>query len=285
MDQTVKTSSSKLDLYFLFILAFQYVVIHIMWLVWAVDDIRFIIMLNVTFALAIISYFSSIVFCLSSCMVTVFGYGTYVLFLSLSNESTVHATDYFWIAAVPALCMVVSLYKKYLSGIQDKIQKINEEYDTMVGFDRHTKLFNARMFYTLLERLIKMAIFGQMQLCVMLVKLNYFDEILKIIGPKAMNDLLKSIGTMLDNVIQSKGLLFSMEEKGYFAIILNNNLEEADLLRKKMKESIADISLRNKSDCYSLNIELKTGIAQYNPNITGAMQFKACAEKEMEYDV
>ncbi len=285
MSNPLKKASLKLDLYFLLLVAFVYAFCTVIWFIWASDNLMFVIMLNVMFLFVVTSYFTSMMFCLSACVFFVFSYGSYILYLSLSKQYPVNVMSYFWILAIPLICIVVSFFRKYMAEVQAQIHAINEKLETTVGFHENTNLLNERMFHKILNNYIAMASRKNIELCVMLIKLNYFDDIAKIIGAKAMDDLLKTIADSIDGLSRSEDLAFFLDEEGVFSLIMISNLEGADRVKKSIKASVKDIDVQEKVKSFSLKLELKIGIAEYTADINDSIELRNAAKTNMEYDV
>lgn len=287
MNRFMKNAATKIDLYFIIALAFCYAFINIMWFMKdaGVNDLMFIILLNVMFALVIISYFSSVMFCLCTCFVFILGYGSYVLYVSLFMKQSVGTMAYVWLVLIPVSCIIAVFYRTYIVEVQEQIMRLNIAAETTLGFDENTKLLNERMFYHDLNRFMSMAKRGHMSVCVMLIKLSYYRDILKLIGEDAMQELLKDLGERIGELTRNEDIQFFMDDKGIYSLILITDYQGAELVRDRIKKTVTETSLQERMKLFSLSLELKIGIAQYSDDIANALAFKNLAEKDMEYDV
>lgn len=285
MKNTLKNAIQKIDLYFILLLAFIYVFLNIVVFVGNTSDLPFIIMLNILFVLTVISYFTSIVFCLISCIVFIFVYGSYILYSALILQKTATTMSYLWIAIIPLCCILVAFFRTYISEVEQEIVKFNIASETIVGFDESTNLLNERMFYYELKRYIAMASRGYIKVSLMLIKLKYFDSIVRLIGTNAMSELMRDIGIKIGEFTRIEDIQFFVDEKGVFSLILISDAAGAAIVRDRLKNGVKEIEMQEKMKLFSLYLELKIGIAEYNDELKSAQEFRELAEKNMEFDV
>lgn len=285
MKNTLKNAVQKIDLYFILLLAFVYMFVNIIIFVGNTGDLSFIVMLNILFVLTVISYFTSIVFCLISCIVFIFSYGSYILYSALFLQQTASTMSYLWIAIIPLCCILVAFFRNYITEVQQELVKFNIASETIVGFDESTNLLNERMFYYELKRFMAMASRGYIKVSIMLIHLKYFDSILRLIGTNAMTDIMRDIGTKIGELTRVEDIQFFVDEKGAYSLILISDAAGAAIVRDRLKDGVKEIEMQEKMKLFSLHLELKIGIAEYNAELISAQEFRELAEKNMEFDV
>lgn len=285
MNKELRNAGKKIDIYFLMILAFSYVFANIIFFWAGAEDVAFVVLLNIMFILAVVAYFSSAIFSLSACLFFVFAYGSYVLYASLYLKLPVDMMDYLWVALIPIHSIIVTFYKRYLSEIQKQVTYLNKLSDTTLGFDEHTNLLNERMFYHDLSRFMSMARRGHIKLCLMNIKLKFYDDIKKLIGEAAMDGLLRDIGEKINQLTRNEDLQFFTDKKGGYSLIMITDLEGANLVRRRIKRDIQETGIKERMKLFSLNLDLMVGIAEYDEGIKNSLEFKERAQKDMEYDV
>lgn len=285
MKNTLKNATQKIDLYFILLMSFVYIFLNVVIFVGDTTDLSFIILLNVLFVLTVLSYFTSIVFCLISCILFIFSYGSYILYSALILQKTASTMSYLWIVIIPLCCILVAFFRTNISEVEQELVKFNIASETLVGFDESTNLLNERMFYYELKRYMAMASRDYIKVTLVLIKLKYFDSIVRLIGEKAMTALMRDIGAKIGEFTRVEDIQFFVDEKGVYSLILISDEAGAAIVRDRLKNGVKEIEMQEKVKLFSLHLELKIGIAQYNSEITSVQEFRDFAEKNMEFDV
>lgn len=281
----LKNSAQKLDLFFLFMLAVAYIFSYIVRYVPGDSDTFFIVMLNIFFLLIVICYFSNVVTSLISCLIFVFGYGSYILYEAIIAQKSVQTASYIWLAVIPVGCIVTAFYRTYLADVQERITKLDSTVGTLSGFDENTGMLNERMFYHELGRYMAMALRGYIKMTLVLVKIKYYDDILRIVGTEGIGDIFKAVGDAIGKFTRVEDAQYFVDEKGVFSIIAITDKAGAEIIKERLKDNMKDIELEQRLYRYDLSMELKIGIAEFTPEVKSAPEFRQLALKNMEYDV
>ena len=242
-------------------------------------------MIDLLFIFVVVSYFSSIIMSVVACFVFVFGYGSYLLYLTIFARQAVDPISCFWIVVIPVFCIVTSFYRNYLLEIQEKISTLNDSVELLSGFDENTNLLNERMFYYQLKLYMSMAKRGYINVCVIVVKLKYYHDIENLVGKQSMADIMSSIGDIVTDTTRIEDIQFLFDEKGVFTLIAITDLAGAEIIKGRMKEKVKNMELFGRLKVYNLDLELKVGIAQCSDEITNEIELKNLADKNLEYDV
>lgn len=244
-----------------------------------------LIMLSALFAVILISYFNGTIAALTSVVVSIFFYGSYVLYGNIVLRQTVEMHVYFWLVMFPAAAISASFIGSKIRDIQVENSKLKENYSAFVTIDQSTGLNNAQVFLIVLNQYMSLAKRHKLTLTLMLVKLSYFEDIRSIIGESKMGFILKEIGKRVTESTRMEDSSYILEDGRTFALLLFTDAKGASIVKDRIKEKVSAYNHGNSNKTVSINIELKIGIAQYNEHIQGVMEYRRLAEKDMEYDV
>lgn len=282
---TSRNTAAAVDIAFVAILTLFYLLVNAIRFAGVTENLQFIIMVNVLFALVVISYFAGVLTSLILCMIFVFGYGSYILYTSLFLQTNVSLMDCLWIVFIPVVCVLVCFFRTYVYDLQSNVEKYNIAAETTLGFDETTNLLNERMFHYELRRYMAMAGRGYIKVSLMMIRLNYYDDILRLIGRKGMDGLLRDIGERVGEMTRTEDVQFFVDERGVFSLILISDSNGASIVRDRIKDKIKNIEMQEKMKIYKLNLELKIGITEYSESVRDSIEFRQLAEKNMEFDV
>ena len=93
----------------------------------AAHYIQNLVMLNVTFLVILITYFSNITLGLVTNGLVIFFYISYTIFLVLVNGEPLTASSYFWIVLLPLFTYVVSLMTGRNLALQKRVKELENE--------------------------------------------------------------------------------------------------------------------------------------------------------------
>lgn len=285
MAKNIKNAAQKIDLFFMLLLFFSYVFVYVVRFLGGESDLEFIIMLNIMFLLIVVSYYSNVIASIICCFLFVIGYGSYILYEAVVARVTASTSSYLWIAIIPISCIIVAFFRTYLGEVQEKIAEQSQIEDTLVGFDESTNMLNERMFQYELGRYMSMAARGYIKVTLMFVKVNYFDDIRRLVGKNGLNDLFKAVGESISELTRAEDAGYIVDEKGLFSVILISDAAGAAIVKDRLKSKMKSIDLQERMKTFNLSLDLKIGIAEYNPGIRTSIDFRQMALKDMEFDV
>jgi GGDEF domain-containing protein len=280
-----KIMSAKIDIYFVLLASATFALLFVTKFVDIGSDTTFVVMLDLLYIFVVVSYFSSMIVSIIACFVFVFGYGSYILYLAVFAQKTVNPISCFWIIVIPVFCIITSFYRNYLLEIQEKITTLNDSVELLSGFDEDTNLLNERMFYYQLKRYMAMANRGYINVCVMVVKLKYYNDIKKLVGKQSMANIMSGIGSIIGDATRLEDTQFVVDENGIFSLIVICDMNGAEIIKSRVKEKVKKMELIGRLKIYNLDLELKIGIAQCSKDISSEIELKKLADKTMEYDV
>lgn len=278
-------AAQKIDIYFMLLLFFSYVLFYVVRFVTIGNDLFFIVMLNVMYLALVVSYFSRPIMSIAVCAAFVAGYGGYILYRAILQHAAFSTETYVWMAAVPLCCVALSFYRTYLAQIEEKISEQNQLIETLSGFDENTNLPNERMFQYELGRYMSMASRGYIKVTLMFIRIHSLGEIRRLIGNDKLGGLYRAVGETICEITRSEDAGYFVDEKGLYSLILISDARGAAIVKERIKKNIQVIDLQDQTRPIHLNLDLRIGIAEYNSNIRTSVDFREMALKDMELDV
>lgn len=134
-----------------------------------------LVMLNVSFLVILITYFSNITLGLVTNGIVIFFYISYTIFLVLVNGEPLTASSYFWIVLLPLYTYVVSLMTGRNRALQDRVKELEDENVSLSTVDPDTGLRNFRTLISDAKIFIGMSRRGQIELSLMMIKFRHYN--------------------------------------------------------------------------------------------------------------
>lgn len=220
-------------------------------------------------------------------MVAVFFYGTYLMYGAVINGLMMEISyqQIIWLFLFPFSSYISGKLSETIKETVEKSEKYIKDMEELVLLDRETGFSNSKKFYLdLSEEISKSKRYGT-PLTIMLIKLQYFDELRSIYGDTVCSNVIINISKKIAELtrdIDKKARL----EKDKFALILSNTDEKgAQVLKERLTNFLENLEISDGKDKKRLKFSFKIGIAQLEDGEKDAIAFKERAERELEYDV
>ncbi|QSQ09426.1 Response regulator PleD [Koleobacter methoxysyntrophicus] len=248
-------------------------------------EIYFLFALNTL--LIVFAYSLGLVAGLIGSMAAVFCYGTYLVYGAVVKGlmMEVNYQQVMWLFLFPLSSYISGRLSLAIKETIEKSEKYIKDMEELVLLDKETGFSNSKKFYLdLSEEISKSKRYGT-PLSIMLIKLQYFDELRSIYGNEVCSNAVINISrkiTELSRDIDKKARL----EADKFALILSNTDEKGALvLKERLVKFLENLEISDEEDRRKLNLSFKIGIAQLEDKEEDAIAFKERAERELEYDV
>ncbi len=250
--------------------------------------LEYIIMIMITFICMLFAAYrftiGSVI--LAGLQVTI--YTVYKIFTFYRDNGSVIAMDYLWVVyplmAVGSVILFISRNQK----IESENIRLNQQISELVIIDPLTGLYNIKGFYQDLKILVSLAERKKMDLTLMIVAIRYEEELEKVLGKSVFQMVRKRLAAKIEDLIRIEDRLYSLDEKGTFALILYSDNDGAEIVKKRIRTSIEATDLfsdiiKNKV----IMLELQIGKVQYDAEIfkSDLISFKQKVESELQYDV
>ncbi|APQ74077.1 GGDEF domain-containing protein [Clostridium botulinum] len=243
------------------------------------------IMLGSLFMVTIVAYFRGIVEGFLFSAMIIFFYVTFIIYNNTIHRNPVELITYIWMVDIPLSAFISGKLSENINLIQSINTRLQKEYRDLITIDKTTGLSNLKGFYIDLDREMSKAKRHELNLSLMIVKIQYYDELNAILGEKKMEEILKIISNVITLAIRGEDISYKLNKDTLAILMPSTNLQGAEVVKNRIKESISEKNLKIKQEDKNVNIDIKVGIVEYKNTIKEAFEFKELAEKELEYDV
>ncbi|NFK77040.1 diguanylate cyclase [Clostridium botulinum] len=243
------------------------------------------IMLGSLFMVTIVAYFRGIVEGFLFSAMIIFFYVTFIIYNNTIHRNPVELITYIWMVDIPLSVFISGKLSENINLIQSINTRLQKEYRDLITIDKTTGLSNLKGFYIDLDREMSKAKRHELNLSLMIVKIQYYDELNAILGEKEMEEILKIISNVITLAIRGEDISYKLNKDTLAILMPSTNLQGAEVVKNRIKESISEENLKIKQEDKNVNIDIKVGIVEYKNTIKEAFEFKELAEKELEYDV
>ncbi|APQ95488.1 GGDEF domain-containing protein [Clostridium botulinum] len=243
------------------------------------------IMLGSLFMVTIVAYFRGIVEGFLFSAMIIFFYVTFIIYNNTIHRNPVELITYIWMVDIPLGAFISGKLSENINLIQSINTRLQKEYRDLITIDKTTGLSNLKGFYIDLDREMSKAKRHELNLSLMIVKIQYYDELNAILGEKKMEEILKIISNVITLAIRGEDISYKLNKNTLAILMPSTNLQGAEVVKNRIKESISEKNLKIKQEDKNVNIDIKVGIVEYKNTIKEAFEFKELAEKELEYDV
>jgi len=229
----------------------------------------------------VLSFYLNIVIGLILSIVTVFIYSSIIFYFNLFRDQAVEPKSFIWMFIFPISSYVSGRLGMYLKQYMKEIDHLSDNIKRLVTIDDITGFGNAKDYYNQLQVEIARAKRHGNDLSIMLIKIEYYREILSIHGEEKMGRLINSISQVMEEVTRFEDEWFRIAPDMFSIIMVNTNETGAQVVRKRLKESLKFVEV----DYKKYRVDIKTAILEYNPEIKNSYEFKKMAEGKLQYDV
>ncbi|ELC8441380.1 GGDEF domain-containing protein [Clostridium perfringens] len=243
------------------------------------------ILIGIMMVISFLAYLKGSIFSIISSIITIFIYASLNLYSNFVKLEEVSSNVYIWIIFIPIITITIGCFSTVLNQIQEEYINIKEAHENLVTIDKGTGLSNLRGFYQDIGRGISRAKRRGYPLTLMIITFPYFNEFKSILDINSLKELEVEIADALSSSVRNEDMSYKFGED-YFAVLMEEtDLKGAEVVKKRLKEKLQNISKKAKNKDESIMLEVKIGIAQYDENIKNAIEFKEIAERELEFDV
>lgn len=281
----MKGTIKRLDIYMLLFLLDLFCILNFLFFNMDKNSIVDFIMLSILFLILFISYFKGIVWGIISSCISIFGLGSYTLYNNLVFAKEVTINIYMWMIAIPITAILFSKVGGYIDILENTNTKLQKEYENLVTIDETTGLSNIKGFYMNLDREISKVKRHETTLSLMMIKVEFYDEVKALIGKIKMNELLKEVSKKITTFTRREDISCKLGQDTLAILMTDTDIEGAKVVKSRIKDALQEINLNKDNANRNINLDVKIGVLQYDKKIESAFEFKKMTEKELEYDV
>lgn len=219
------------------------------------------------------------------CAVVIFGYGSVVFLQMITGAGQIWTLNYLWFVMYPVTTFVAGRIAEELKMANNQCVQCDKMTNRIVSIDEITGFGNGREFLRDLDGEMARAKRHKISLTIGVLEIQYFEELIAIYGKENTKKIYKVIAEALNRATRIEDLRFRIDEDMLGLILPHTTLEDAQVVKRRLKENLSKLEIEDDSSLARYNIELKVGLLNYRDDILNPMEFKALAVKELEYDV
>ncbi|MRN54076.1 diguanylate cyclase domain-containing protein [Paenibacillus monticola] len=274
------------DVAFLLFLVLIY--ICIVFIAGAPDSyIQNIIILNVAFLLAIVTYFTTVTAGLVLNLVFIFSYGFFILYQTVSQGATIGVNTYFWLLMTPLLTVVVWIFTLSGRQLQTENERLVKKTANLATVDENTDLRNSFSFQKDAVLFTGISTRYKIPLTLLVVKVKYWNEIRRLIPEEQLAEAIYDVSQINQSSIRTNDALYLLDkEDATWGLLLFTDNDGAKIVIERLKYKLQELNDTEFSRKYKVSLGLKIGAVEYQADtIENPFDFIVQAKKQLEYDV
>lgn len=281
----MKKINKKIDIFFLLLMILIFVIITYVFLTNKELGLNQYILLGLNFIIIVIAYYTSVVLGLLNSALIIFIYGSYILYQNIILNNTSNFNNHIWIIIFPISGYIAGKLGDYTRRLGIKIEEFEDQIKKLVTIDEITGLNNIKEFVRDLEEEVSRERRHSSGLVLMLIEIQYFDELIGVYGKIKANEISKIMARIIKKVTRNEDKRYKVH-KDMFAIIMpNTDVKGAKIVKARLKQELENIIIRDGQQTEELKFDIKVGYLKYNSKIRNPFEFKELVEKELEFDV
>ncbi|EAE8682135.1 GGDEF domain-containing protein [Listeria monocytogenes] len=280
------TNNLFADIGFLFFILLCF--ITIVFMINTPDEyLRNIILLNITFLLVIITYFTNLTLGLILNVLYIFIYATYIIYEIVANQIAYGFGSYFWLIITPLFTVASAMFTRNTSRLQEENTKIKQQNLYLGTIDQETLLKNIVSFQNDERIFSSISRRYDLPLSLMVIKVRHWRELKRFQSEEEMRLALQDISAILETCIRTSDVLYLLDkDDATWGLLLLTDEPGGKLVADRIKSRIAEANTEEFAAKYRVKLELRIGTSQFDSEkVKTPLDFIDLATKELEYDV
>ncbi|WP_379156654.1 diguanylate cyclase domain-containing protein [Paenibacillus sp. sgz5001063] len=246
-----------------------------------------IIILNIAFLLALVTYFTNVTAGLVLNLAFIFGYGFFVLYQTVSEGETIGVNTYFWLIMTPLLTVVLWVFTSTTRELQAENDLLKKRTANLATIDENTDLRNTISFQKDASLFTGISTRYSIPLTLLVVKVKYWSEIRRLIPEEQLSEAIYDVSQLSQSSIRTNDALYLLDkEEATWGLLLFTDREGAKIVIERIKLKLQELNDTEFMAKYKVNLGLKIGAVQYEEGtIENPFDFIVQAKKQLEYDV
>ncbi|GKS11662.1 diguanylate cyclase domain-containing protein [Paenibacillus chitinolyticus] len=246
-----------------------------------------LIFLNLAFFFVIVTYFTTVTAGLILNIVFIFGYGTYILYETVTRGETIGVSTYFWLIMTPVLTVVIWLFTTATRQLQAENDDLQKQKARLATLDERTDLKNSIAFRKDANVFAGISTRYNIPLTLLVIKVKYWNEIRPLIGDEQLAEAIIDVSKISQASIRTNDALYLLDkEDATWGLLLFTDRDGVKVVMERIKQSLEEFNTREFAQKYKVDLSLKMGAIQYQAEtIQSPIDFIVQAKKQLEYDV
>ncbi|MFF2157338.1 diguanylate cyclase domain-containing protein [Paenibacillus chitinolyticus] len=246
-----------------------------------------LIFLNLAFFFVVVTYFTTVTAGLILNIVFIFGYGTYILYETVTRGETIGVSTYFWLIMTPVLTVVIWLFTTATRQLQAENDDLQKQKARLATLDERTDLKNSIAFRKDANVFAGISTRYNIPLTLLVIKVKYWNEIRPLIGEEQLAEAIIDVSKISQASIRTNDALYLLDkEDATWGLLLFTDRDGVKVVMERIKQSLEEFNTREFAQKYKVDLSLKMGAIQYQAEtIQSPIDFIVQAKKQLEYDV
>ncbi|EGL15603.1 MULTISPECIES: diguanylate cyclase [Paenibacillus] len=246
-----------------------------------------LIFLNLAFFFVVVTYFTTVTAGLILNIVFIFGYGTYILYETVTRGETIGISTYFWLIMTPVLTVVIWLFTTATRQLQAENDDLQKQKARLATLDERTDLKNSIAFRKDASVFAGISTRYNIPLTLLVIKVKYWNEIRPLIGDEQLAEAIIDVSKISQASIRTNDALYLLDkEDATWGLLLFTDRDGVKVVMERIKQSLEEFNTRDFAQKYKVDLSLKMGAVQYQAEtIDSPIDFIVQAKKQLEYDV
>ncbi|GKU76057.1 diguanylate cyclase domain-containing protein [Paenibacillus sp. L3-i20] len=249
--------------------------------------IQNLILLNVVFLMAILTYFTTITTGLILNILFIFGYGTYTIYQTIVVGAGVDIQNYFWLLMAPLYSCAIYLFSRGVQKIQQENEELRSLNDQFAMMDQNTNLKNILSFQKDATVFMALSKRYEIPLTLLVMEVRYWKEVRNMISDEQMSDVLYEMSQMSQTSIRNNDSLYMLDqENATWGLLLFTDKDGSKIVVNRIKEAVEHFNKNDKKKDFKVEFQLRMGGFEYDiASVQSPLEFIDKARKQLEYDV
>ncbi len=246
-----------------------------------------IIILNIAFLLALVTYFTTVTAGLTLNLAFIFIYGLFVVYQTVSRGETIGVSTYFWLIMVPLITVMMWIFTSSSRELQAENERLKKATANLATVDENTDLRNSVAFQKDASLFTGISTRYSIPLTLLVVKVKYWSEIRRLIPEEQLSEAIYDVSQLSQSSIRTNDALYLLDkDDATWGLLLFTDHEGAKIVIERIKLKLQQLNENEFSGKYKVNLGLKIGAVQYEAaTIENPLDFIVQAKKQLEYDV
>jgi len=246
-----------------------------------------IIILNIAFILAIVTYFTSVTAGLVLNLIFIFSYGFFIVYQPISQGETISLNTYFWLLMTPLLTVVVWIFTLNSRTLQTENERLEKKNANLAIVDENTNLRNSVSFQKDASLFTGISTRYHIPLTLLVVKVKYWKEIRRLIPEDQLAEAIYDVSQLSQASIRTNDALYLLDkDDATWGLLLFTDSDGAQIVIERIKFKLQELNDTAFKQKYKVSLALKIGAVEYQQDtIENPFDFIVQAKKQLEYDV
>lgn len=213
-------------------------------------------------------------------------YTVYVIFQHRSSGISISWSSYVWLF-LPLLAVgSMLLYQSRNYKIIMNNEAIYNQMEELILIHSLTGLYNLRALYIDLERQMAYARRNNIDITLLCIELRYAQELRQLLTEDKFEKLLQTLAQCVEDAVRIEDRVYSTNDEGGFAVILSCDRAGAEVVRRRIDNTIETSKLFDQVVEQALRIDLRAAALTYDAEtMANSSEFVQKTMNELQYDV